>query len=96
MKPRKTKDLQQVLEKKGFMLNPAKDHHQFYSLFIDGKKQVVYTYLSHGGKEYGKTLMGSVKKQLKFTDIQKAEDFFDCPMSAEKYVEMLREDGHIK
>ena len=96
MKPRKSKELQQVLERKGFVLNPAKDHHQFYYLYIGGKKQAVYTYLSHGGKEYNKHLMGSVKKQLKFTDVQKAEDFFDCPMTAEQYVQMLREDGHIK
>jgi len=40
MKPRKTKDIQKVLEKKGFVLEPEKDHHQFYYLVIDGKKQL--------------------------------------------------------
>jgi len=38
MKPRKTKDIQRVLEKKGFILEPAKEHHQFYYLEIGGKK----------------------------------------------------------
>lgn len=96
MKPRKTKDIQKVLEKKGFTLEPEKNHHQFYYLTIDGKKQIVKTYFSHGKKEYDKNLMGQIKKQLKFTDTSKAEDFFDCPMSKEQYIEMLVQDGIIK
>lgn len=30
MKVRKTKDLKSVLEKKGFVLHPQKDHHNFF------------------------------------------------------------------
>lgn len=96
MKPRKSKDIQKVLEKKGFILEPEKDHHQFYYLLIDGKKQVVKTYFSHGKKEYGKFLMNQIKKQLKFRETEKAEDFFDCPMTKEQYVEMLFELGEIR
>ena len=96
MKNRKSKDIQTVLLKKGFILEPEKDHHQFYFLQIDGKKQAIKTYFSHSLKEYDKSLMGLIKKQLKFNDTQKAEDFFDCPMSKEQYVEMLIELGEIK
>lgn len=96
MKPRKTKDIQKVLEKKGFILDPSKDHHNFFYLVIDGKKQAIKTYLSHGEKEYDKYLMGQIKKQLKFNDSEKAEEFFDCPMTKEKYIEMLVELGEIK
>ena len=39
--------------------------------------------------------MSEIKKQLKFTSTDDAEDFFDCPMSAEQYVDMLVEQGHI-
>ncbi len=95
MKPRKTKDIQKVLEKKGFMLEPAKDHHQFYYLVIDGKKQAIKTYFSHSKKEYDKSLMNQIKKQLKFKETEKAEDFFDCPMSEQQYVEMLFALGEI-
>lgn len=95
MKTRKTKDIQRVLEKKGFILEPEKDHHQFYYLVIDGKKQAIKTYLSHGKKEYDKILMNQIKKQLKFIESQKAEDFFDCPMSKEQYIQMLEENGEI-
>lgn len=96
MKPRKSRDIQRVLEKKGFILEPEKDHHQFYYLIIDGKKQAIKTYFSHGKKEYDKFLMNQIKKQLKFKDTAKAEDFFDCPMSKEQYVQMLEENGEIK
>ncbi len=62
---------------------------------MGGKKHDVYTYFSHGEKEYGTKLMGRVKKQLKFTETAKAEDFFDCPMSAAMYLAMLRENGDL-
>lgn len=96
MKPRKTKDLQRVLLKKGFSVVPEKDHHQYYVLFADGKKQAIRTYFSHGLKEYSSNLMSLIKKELKFFDSKKAEDFFDCPMSYDMYVEMLKENGTIK
>ncbi len=40
--------------------------------------------------------MGQIKKQLKFKETSKAEDFFDCPLTAEAYVEMLKENGDLK
>lgn len=95
MKPRKSKDIQRVLKRKGFILEPEKDHHQFYYLEIDGKKQAIKTYFSHGKSEYNKFLMGQIKKQLRFNETKKAEDFFDCPMSGEQYIEMLIELGEI-
>jgi hypothetical protein len=93
MKVRKAKDLQKVLSKKGFVYYPKKDHHQFYYLEIDGVKQNVYTYFSYGLNEYGSSLMAKLKKQLKFTETDKAEDFFDCLMSKEQYIEMLTDKG---
>ncbi|MBE2281252.1 MAG: type II toxin-antitoxin system HicA family toxin [Ignavibacteriaceae bacterium] len=96
MKPRKAKDVQKVLEKKGFELNTKKNHHQFYCLYIKGEKQAIYTYFSHGKKEYNKFLMNMIKKQLKFNETEKAENFFDCPMTKEQYVEMLSELGVVK
>jgi len=96
MKARKTKELQRVLQAKGFELNPDKAHHQYYFLVVEGKKTAIKTYFSHNGADYGVNLMQQVKKQLKFQDTKKAEDFFDCPMSAEQYVAMLRELGHLK
>lgn len=95
MKARKTKELKKVLLKKGFELKPEKKHHQFYYLVIDGVKQNIYTYFSHGKKDCGKYLMGQIKKQLKFIKSSDAEDFFDCPMSEEQYVELLKQQKNL-
>jgi hypothetical protein len=95
MKIRKSKDIQSCLLRKGFRLTSEKYHHQYYNLYIDGKKQHIYTYFSHGIKEYDKTLMGEIKKQLKFKDASKAEEFFDCTMSGEEYINMLRDNDEI-
>ena len=95
MKIRKVKELKSVLQQKGFVLEPSKGHHDFYYLKIDGKKHAIYTYLSHGSKEYGAPLMAQIKKQLKFTDTQHAEDFSDCPLSAEGYIHMLKNNGDL-
>ena len=95
MRARKTKDLKKALKKKGFVVDPEKDHHEYYVLTIDGVKQNIYTYFSHGKQEYSKSLMGQLKKQLKFQDTKDAEKFFDCPLTKEDYVELLRNSGSI-
>ena len=95
MKPRKTKDLQRVLQAKGFVCHPEKAHHQFYYLVVDGKKTAIKTYFSHGLREYGDTLMQQVKKQLRFPETRQVEDFFDCPLTGEMYVALLRTAGEL-
>ena len=60
MKIRKSKDIVTVLLKKGFEINPKKDHHEFYYLIIDGKKHNIYTYISHSKKEYDKNLLSQI------------------------------------
>ena len=95
MKVRKTKEIKKILLQKGFISEPSKDHHEFYYLEVDGKKHAVYTYLSHGMKEYSVSLMMQIKKQLKFRVAKKADDFFDCPLSAEEYIQMLKENGDL-
>ncbi|MBP6810603.1 MAG: type II toxin-antitoxin system HicA family toxin [Saprospiraceae bacterium] len=97
MKPRKSKELRRALESKGFELNPNKgNHHEFYYLVVDGMKTDIYTYLSHGAKEYGVSLMSKIKRSLCFPSSNLAEDFFDCPMSGEDYVVLLREIGELE
>lgn len=95
MKVRKVKDLVKTLKKKGFELYPEKDHHKFYYLIVDGKKTSINTYISHGASEYGDTLMQMVKKQLRFQNTRTAEDFFDCPLTMDKYIKILKEQGDI-
>lgn len=92
---RKTKDLIKVLKKKGFKLHPEKNDHNFYFLIVDGKKTSVNTFFSHGKTEYGDQLMQIVKKQLKFQNTKTAEEFFNCPLTKEQYIILLREQGDI-
>lgn len=95
MKVRKVKELIKVLKKKGFELNPEKNDHNFFFLIVDGKKTSVNTFFSHGKSEYGDSLMLKIKNQLRFQNTKTAEDFFDCPLSKEKYIELLRVQGDI-
>ncbi len=95
MRPRKTKDITKVLKQKGFIINPKKDHHNFFYLFENGKKQNIYTYFSHGKKEYNSSLMGKVKNQLRFKDSLIAEQFFDCPFSKDDYIKMLKQNDEL-
>lgn len=95
MKSRKSKDLKKTLLKKGFEINPKQQHHESYYLMIDGKKSHIHTYFSHGLSDYGSSLMGKMKKQLKFLESNLAEKFFDCPMSKEEYFAMLRENEEL-
>lgn len=91
MKVRKSRDLIKVLKKKGFCLDPEKDDHKFFFLTINGIKYNVYTFISHGIKEYGDSLMGEIKKQLYFKKLIDMEQFFDCPMTKEKYIAYLKQ-----
>lgn len=95
MKTRSSSDLISVLQKKGFVLNPEKGSHKFFYLVVDGKKTSINTFLSHGSKDYDKHLMSQIKKQLKFTDSKQMDAFFDCPMSAQDYITMLRKAGKL-
>jgi len=95
MKVRKAKYLEKILKKKGFILDPEIYHHNFYYLHIDGKKYPIYTYLSHSIDEYGDPLMAEIKKQLRFDKAVNLEKFFDCPMTKEKYIKMLKDQNLI-
>ena len=89
MNPRKTKDIKSSLLKKGFTISSQKKHHEYYYLVINGKKQSIYTYFSHGKKEYNQSILSLMKKQLKFENTEDFENFIDCSMSKEEYRDML-------
>ncbi len=95
MKPRKTKELYNTLLRKGFYEDSNKKRHKFLILMVNGKKVNVKTFFSHGNKEYSSSLMSKIKNQLKFETSDQAEDFFDCPMSQEEYIRMLRKNGSV-
>ena len=97
MRPRKSKDIAGPLLKKGFLEKAGGAHHAQYYLHVAGKKTHIKTYLSHGkgSKEYSPGLMKAIKKQLFFREDADAERFFDCPLSGEDYVKLLRHQGDL-
>lgn len=96
MKPRKTLEIAKSLKKKGFQLDPEKDHHQYYVFCMEGKKTSINTYFSHNKSEYDSGLLSSIKRSLFFPTTTQFEEFLDCPLSKEKYIEILRAQGKIK
>jgi len=95
MKSRKAKDLKKTLLKKGFEINPKQQHHESYYLIVNGKRSHIHTFFSHSLSDYGPSLMSKIKKQLKFSESNFAEKFFDCPMSKEEYIQMLNDSGEL-
>jgi hypothetical protein len=59
--PRDAKEIGAGLQKKGFV--PRENDHTFYHLFVNGKKTVISTKISHGEKEIGDKLLGMMARQ---------------------------------
>ena len=94
MRPRKTKDLEKTLKRKGFDEDLDSDHKR-YTFIYNGITTHIGTYLSHGMKDYDKNLMALIKKQLKFDSSKAADNFFDCPFTKENYIQMLIKKGEL-
>lgn len=93
MATRKTREMRQALASKGFQERPG--DHKYYSFYFRGKKTSVWTKFSHGSSEYGDSLLGAVKRQLKVTK-QQMDDLFDCPLDEAGYARLLIDQGVIR
>ncbi len=84
------------LKKKGF--TDSKDHshdHKYLEFHYQGK-MILYTKLSHGGKkDLNNYLLKQMSTQCKLSK-QDFADLVNCPLSAEEYVEKLKEIGELK
>jgi hypothetical protein len=89
---RDARDVGAGLLKKGFSIR--ENDHTFYHLFIDGKKTIVSTKISHGEKEIGDRLLGMMARQLRLTK-RNFLDLVDCPLTLDEYVKLLREAGVV-
>jgi hypothetical protein len=90
--PRPAKDVASGLQQKGF--EPRNHHHTFFHLYVDGKKTIVSTKISHGEKEIGDKLLGIMARQVKLTRKQFL-DLVDCPLSLSEYLRILQMAGNI-
>ncbi len=93
MNPRKTRDIDYQLKKKGF--KEEQRDHTFYFLYYKNKKTSVFTKISHNLNEYGDPLLSNMAKQLSLT-IGEFEKLIDCPINHEKLIKILIDRGIIK
>jgi predicted RNA binding protein YcfA (HicA-like mRNA interferase family) len=85
--PKGAKDVAAGLEKKGFI--PRQGDHTFYHLYVNGKKTIISTKISHGEREIGDKLLGMMARQV---GLSKRDfiDLVDCPLASEEYLKLLR------
>ena len=89
----KSEKIKASLKKKGFEQNNG--DHQYYTLYHDGKKTQIFTKISHGKNEVGEPLLGMMSKQTRLSKKDFA-DLINCPLSKEKYLEMMRTQGYVQ
>lgn len=91
--PRKKTEVSKVLIKKGFTLDDSRDHKYFYLYNSDGTKTTVYTKISHGsGNEIHDGLLGEMMRQIHLKK-QEFNEYLDCTLSKDKYLDILKEKG---
>ncbi len=84
------------LKKKGFEDSENRSNDHKYLEFHYNGKMILYTKLSHGSKkDLNNFLIKQMSTQCKLSKHDFA-DLVNCPMSAKKYVEKLKEIGEIE
>lgn len=80
-----------ALLKKGFVEDETRDHRYFHHQ-INGQRTGVRTKLSRGSqyKRLGPQLLAKIKKQPKLESSREFRDLVNCPMSKERYIEVLK------
>jgi predicted RNA binding protein YcfA (HicA-like mRNA interferase family) len=90
--PRDAKKVAANLTSKGF--TTLEGDHTFYRLYVDGKNTGIRTKISHGEKEIHDGLLAQMAKQTKLVKKEFLE-LVDCPLTLERYLELLRERDHL-
>lgn len=91
MASKKPKEIQQALEKKGFVKKEG-DHHFYFFTDKEGKiTPNIKTKISHNKKkEYGDNLLSMIQKQLKLETKKELLNLIECSLSEDEYREILR------
>jgi hypothetical protein len=79
------------LKKKGFVENNT--HHKYFELFYKGKL-ILHTKVSHNGQDINDYLISQMKNQC-MLEKKQFLDLINCPLSKEKYIEILKSKGAI-
>lgn len=87
-------DFEANLPRKGFHEERA-SHHVFFHYYFEGKRTAAYTKISHSARmrEVSGDLLKVIRKQLQLDTTREAVDLIKCPMTAEQYVDRLKQKG---
>ena len=93
--PRDRRNVEQALEKKGFVRS-NRDHKYYLYHTKEGKKSPIRTHTSHGSgyKTLDDHLVSQMARQCKLTKKQ-FENLIDCPLDRSGYEEILVSQGAI-
>lgn len=82
--------------KKKFEIKEVSKRHIYYQIWYEGKK-VLETHHSHGssGKEIPDNILQKIKRQLNLNNIKQLYDLKRCPMEAEDYFNLLKQNNVI-
>ncbi len=92
MSTMKTREIRASLLKKGF--HNSNNDHEFFHLYVHGKKTSIFTKISLGETECGDTLLGIMSRQLRLKRNQ-FDLLVGCKLTEEAYVEHLRRNQQI-
>ena len=93
--PRKKRDVVRALKKKGFTEVKDKDNN-YYFLYINGKKTIVNTKISHGShSDISDGLLGEMRRQM-CLPVREFNDYMNCTFSKEDYINYLASIGKIE
>lgn len=88
----KTRIIDSALLEKGF--KKTNGRHVKYILYKNEEATPIYTFLSHGSKEYDDYLLGEMKKELCISKYQLTQ-LIECPLGKDELIRILTDKGKI-
>ena len=93
--PRKKREVENALLKKGFTLRKYKDHN-YCVLYHNGVKTQIYTKTSHGShKDIDDGLLGKMQRQMGLPK-KEFNEYMNCTFSKADYIEYLINNQYIQ
>lgn len=94
--PFTARDVIRALRKKGFVEERC-GHHIYLHHYHDGRASGAYTYVSHGADsdDLGPAIVRAMRSQLKLETNREVTELVNCPMTQDRYTELLVERGVI-
>jgi hypothetical protein len=85
---------------KGYNYDADSHHessHSYFRLYVDGEATEIETHMSHrpDGDDLRINELRGMKVQMKFSSIGQLLDYFQCTMTHDAYLKMLRDNGDI-